>query len=648
MSRLLLALFVTVVACVPAEVGNSQTPSDIGNEEAERRSCGAAASTITPLFEAGPSASGAIVTRRADGVIVTKGAGRVRPRHEREDRHMKFEAHYFEKRSFGFVVEDEVAAGRSSLRVTYRPIFEWADPSPRTNFRAWKVYGEPGNGPQSYLFANNNVLTTVGPLEQTITITTNARERGRPLRVGDIMEFEFGIFMRGFPADDTWAVGAKSYYSDTFRYQVGVGGLTPETFDNAGLVGPVSLDERLGGDTTVPHVAFADGTAVEPAFAFAQMALNIQAPHQQQWLEGRRLFHTDFGTGEHSERGNPAFTEQAGKLGPHFNVRSCQACHPHNGRGVLPAVGAQVDTLVMKLENGGALGTQLQPQEAPLRLAREESKVVTLADGTTVTLRRPVFDAGRALQSSARLPRQLVGLGLLEAIDEATVLASADEDDCDGNGISGRANVIDDPVTGTPRLGRFGWKAEKVSVQHQVADALILDLGVSTSMFPTSEGKAELSSDDLERLTTYMRLIGVVPQRRAAAPEVVRGAQVFGDAGCSGCHFRSTRTGQTHPFEELRGQAARPFTDLLLHDLGAELADDSGRDDASEWRTPPLWGLGLTRDVSGAVNLLHDGRARSVLEAVLWHGGEAQPARQFVEKAPAADRAALIAYLESL
>lgn len=642
MSRLLPV--VLLIGCVPAQVGDGLTPEP-GSEQ-ERRSCGASANAIVPLFEAATTGGEPIVSVRSDGVIVTRGAGRVRPRHEREDRHMRFEPHYFEKRSFGFVIEDQVAAGRSSLKVTYRPIFEWADPEPRTNFRAWKVYGEAGNGPQSYLFANNNVLTTVGPLEQAITITTNARERGRPLRVGDIMEFEFGIFMRGFPADDTWAVGAKSYYSDTFRYQVGVGGLTPETFDDSGLVGPRTSDERLGGGTTVPHVAFADGAAVEPAFAFSQMALNIQAPHQQQWLEGRRLFHTDFGTGAHSESGNPAFTAQAGKLGPHFNVRSCQACHPHNGRGVLPAVGAQVDTLVLKLTNGGSLGAQLQPQEAPLRLVRESTRLVTLADGTVVTLKRPEFDAGRALLSSPRLPRQLVGLGLLEAIDEATILASADEADCDGNGISGRVNVVDDP-SGTPRVGRFGWKAEKVSVQHQVADALMLDLGVTTTLFP-EEGKAELSNDDLERLTTYMRLIGVVPQRRGQAPEVVRGAAVFGEAGCSNCHFRSTRTGKTHPFEELRDQPIRPFTDLLLHDLGPDLADDSGRADAAEWRTAPLWGVGLTREVSGAVHLLHDGRARSVLEAVLWHGGEAERARAFVQNASAGDRAALIAYVESL
>lgn len=637
-------LVVVAIACTssPPEVGEPPLPEPKGER------CATLNQTVRPLFPVATPTSGPIVTRRSDGVIVTHGAGRVRPRHEREDRFMHFEPRYFEKRSFAFTIEDEVAAGRSSLKVTYRPIFDWAEPGPRTNFRAWKVYGEAGNGPQSYLFANNNVLTTSGPLEQTITITTNARDRNRPMRVGDIMEFEFGIFLKGFPADDTFVVGAKSYYSDTFRYQVGVGGLTPETFDTTGWLGPSTQAERLGGDTTVPHIAFADGTLVDPTFAFAQMALNTQAPHQQQWLEGRRLFHTDFGTGAHSERGNPVFTEQVGKLGPHFNVRSCQDCHAHNGRGVVPTTpGTRVDTLVWKLWDGGPLGTQLQPQEAPLMLQRTETRVVTLADGTNVTLTKPIFDAGRALKSSARMPRQLVGLGLLEAIDESVLLAAQDVEDCDGNGISGRVNVIDDPVTGEPRVGRFGWKSEKVSVRHQVADALLLDLGVGTSMFPEG-GRAELDDADLERLTTYMRLVGVVPQRGANTPQVRRGGELFSSLGCAGCHFPSLTTGTTHPFEELRAQSIRPFTDLLLHDLGPDLADDSARADASEWRTPPLWGLGLTREVTGTVQLLHDGRAGSVLEAVLWHGGEAAPARQALVQASAEDRAALLAFVESL
>jgi CxxC motif-containing protein (DUF1111 family) len=607
--------------------------------------CDAVPPSVTPLYAAGPAESGPAVIKRADGVIETHGAGRVRARHEREDRYLHFESHYFEKRSFGFIIEDEVANGKSTITVTYLPISEWATPDPRTNFRAWKVYGAAGNGPQSYLFADNTALDTVGPLQQRHVITTNAREHGRPMKVGDIMEFEFGIFLLGFPnVGDT---GAKSYYSDTFRYQVGVGGLTPETFDDTGLLGPSTQAPRLGGETTVQYVGYADGSLVTPEFALSQMALNIQAPHQQRWLEGRRLFHTNFATGAHSEAGNPVFVEQQGKLGPRFNTSGCSDCHVNNGRGVLPAAGQQVTTLVLKLNEGGALGAQLRPQDAPVTLSGFDARMVTLADGTPVGLQKPRFEAGRSLKASPRMPRPLVGLGLLEAIDEATVLANADEHDCDGNGISGRANLIADPVTGALRVGRFGWKAEKVSVRHQVAEALSLDLGVGTSMFP-QDGKVELDDDDLSRLTIYMQLGGVVPQRGATSAQVQRGETLFRSIGCVSCHLPSVKTGSTHPYQELRGQTIRPFSDLLLHDLGPDLADDSGRVDASEWRTPPLWNIGLTKQVSGAVNLLHDGRARSVLEAVLWHGGEALPMRQSVTALNKDDREALVAFVESL
>ncbi|MBL8954686.1 MAG: hypothetical protein JNK82_28170, partial [Myxococcaceae bacterium] len=537
----------------PGEGGpGPRTPGGTGGPDETPTQCEQRAVTAMPLYVPGPSQTGAIVVKRPDGVIVTTAAGRVRPRHEREDRFMAFESHYFEHRSFRFTIEDSVAAGQSSIKVIYEPI---ADPSPNgptTNFRAWKVYGAQGNGPDHYTFADNGVLTAVAPRRLEKTVTRNARSN-RPIQMGDIFDFEFGIFITGFNAADPVSIGAgaKSYYSDTFRYQVGKGGLTPETFDETGLLGPAQLTARLGGGLTVPHIALADGTPSEPELAFSQVALNVQAPHQQLWLEGRRLFHTRFDTGAHTESGNPVFTEQAGKLGPHFNVTSCIACHVHNGRGVLPQVGGQVDSVVLKLTGEDGLGTQLQPQEAPLELARYETHDVTLSGGMVVTLKKPVFDAGRPLKSSPRIARQLVGIGLLEAIDQSTVLALADENDCDRNGVSGRARIVNDPVTGQPRLGRFGWKAEKVSVRHQVADALDADLNVSTTVLPQN-GMAELSDADLERLTVYMQLLGVLPQRNAGSAEVQRGEQTFRAIGCASCHLPSTNTGASHPNQELR------------------------------------------------------------------------------------------------
>ncbi|MGV3623080.1 MAG: di-heme oxidoredictase family protein [Archangium sp.] len=643
----LLTMLVLGVGCEEPGATGPDMPGAGGGSGTITDSCGRSVVEAQPLYVDGPSESGPIVTVRPDGVIVTTAAGRVRPRHEREDRFAHFEAHYFKSRSYRFVIEDFVAKGESRIKVTYYPIDDVSEFGPTTNFRAWKVYGAAGNGPDHYTFADNGVLTQTSPRVLEKTVTRNARD-GREMRVGDIFDFEFGVFLAGFNSQDSTSIGegAKSYYSDTFRYQVGKGGLTPESFDDSGLVGPSEMSARLAGGLTVPFVAWADGTAIAPEMVFSQMALNIQSPHQQLFLEGRRLFHTAFDDGTHSEPHNPKFTEQAGKLGPLFNVKSCSACHEHNGRGVLPSEGQEAVSVVLKLPSTHALGRQLQPQEAKLMLTRFETKEVTLADGTKVQLQKPIFDAGRELPGSPRLARQLVGMGLLEAIDDATLFVLSDEGDCDGNGVSGRVSIVKDPA-GVQRVGRFGWKAEKVSVRHQVADALDVDLGVTTSLFPGGAAP-ELSDDDLNRLTVYMSLLGIEPQRNASSEKVKRGAQLFVSVGCSSCHIPSLTTGKKHPYEELREQTIRPFTDLLLHDLGSELADASGEATASEWRTAPLWGVGSTLATAGKVSLLHDGRARSVLEAVLWHGGEAQRMRDAVTTLSADEREALIAFVESL
>jgi CxxC motif-containing protein (DUF1111 family) len=249
---------------------------------------------------------------------------------------------------------------------------------------------------------------------------------------------------------------------------------------------------------------------------------------------------------------------------------------------------------------------------------------------------------------SARIARKLVGMGLLEAISEEAILARADELDCNQDGISGRPMYVNDPVTGEARLGRIGWKAEKISVMHQVADALEADLGVTTSIIPGPGGEAELSDDDVLDLTTYMRLLGAPPRRNETDPQIVQGEAIFNTVGCANCHAPAVTTGNTHPFLELRNQPIHPYSDLLLHDMGENLADNSGQPTASEWRTPPLWGVGLLGTVSSHTGLLHDGRAASVLEAVLWHGGEAQAVRDAVVALSAAERDALVAFVGSL
>jgi CxxC motif-containing protein (DUF1111 family) len=201
------------------------------------------------------------------------------------------------------------------------------------------------------------------------------------------------------------------------------------------------------------------------------------------------------------------------------------------------------------------------------------------------------------------------------------VLARADEDDCDGDGISGKPALV------SGQLGRFGWNGAASSVPLMVAAQLSQPLGVT------------LGTAELDRLSTLVRLPGVVPQR-----EGVAGAEVFTRVGCAACHVPVLTTGQRHPYQELRGQVIRPFTDLLLHDLGAGLAENG----SSEWRTAPLWSLGVQARVSSSVHLLHDGRAGSVLEAILWHGGEAEHATAAVMALSTAEREALVAYVNAL
>ncbi|MBL8954687.1 MAG: c-type cytochrome [Myxococcaceae bacterium] len=600
------------------------------NDEVRREQCRAAhpAPAVAPLFAEGASATGPIVTRRADGVIVTTIAGRVRGRHEREERFGSFDGRSFENRGYQLVIEDAVAAGRSELVVTYRPGADVSQFGPSTTLRTWKMYGPAGNQNGGYTFHVNQTMQQRAPRELVHTVTRNARA-DRAMQAGDIFDFELGIYLAGASASDPMPIaGGSAYFSDTFRYQVGIGGLTPETFDHSGVLGP-PLEARLGGATTVPFVALADGTVVEPQFALSQLALNVQAPNHQTWLEGRRLFHTDFETGAHAEGGNPP-APVAGVLGPLFNAKSCVGCHPFNARGSLPDAGEPVQALVLKLEGEVDFGGQLQPQELEARLTRFETSTVALEGGERAELSKPVFEAGRALRASPRLAPALVGLGLLEAVDEATVLERADEADCDEDGISGRAALS------VGRLGRFGLKASHATVREQVVAELDAHLGVTT---------AELAAADVDRLEAYVRLLGVQPQRGAGAPDVVRGAEVFTTARCDACHRPDVVTGSRHPLEELRAQAVRPYTDLLLHDLGDGLMDATG---SLEWRTAPLWGVGLARQVTGRVQLLHDGRARSVLEAVLWHGGEAAVSREAVVALSPADRRALVAFVESL
>ena len=296
----------------------------------------------------------------------------------------------------------------------------------------------------------------------------------------------------------------------------------------------------------------------------------------------------------------------------------------------------------------------------------------TYADGTAYSLRQPVYrfdnlaygDMDHDMTFSPRVAPQIIGLGLLEAISEETILALADPNDADGDGVSGRPNYVWDAYNNTTALGRFGWKANNPHLLQQAAGAYFNDMGITTSIFsdpscfnPTQicssspDGNApEISDKELLATTFYTQTLSVPVQRNYDDPDVQYGAFIFEEAGCTSCHTANLTTG-THPtVPALSNQVIHPYTDLLLHDMGEDLADGRphGLATGSEWRTPPLWGIGLFETVNDHTFYLHDGRARNLSEAIIWHGGEAQASREYFLNLSADERAALLAFLESL
>ena len=610
---------------------------------------------IVPLFNNTTPLEAATVENTATAII-TRVGDRVRDRHAREDQYQAYDhylSRYFEKRTHSIEIVDEVAKGGSRIVVNLRTIYPYDSPDFRAFFRGLNTEAE---------YFHNADFTTVNDYLYTASVNFNAKE-GRAIRIGDRMEIEVGVFLRQ-PVE-----GRFNYYSTAMLYMVGTGGVVP--FEVSGTNQdsfPMPEAGRSGGFTT-GNVPLSN----EPRNHFLQMALNMAPVNAQPFVEGRRIHHTNFADGSHSEPNNPALTEHAGKLGPNYVSVSCISCHVQNGRGLPPAVNTTLGNYVVKVGNsaGGPdafLGSRLQPRrtsgtpEADVRISAWTTTNGTFNDGTAYQLRRPsyAFTNVTPTNYSARVTPQLVGMGLLEAVPESAVAALADPNDSNGDGISGRMNAVRDPETGQTRLGRFGWKAGAAKVKHQVADALVNDIGVTSAVFPTQDcgpqqqgcsgTSTELNNTDLDKLTRYIALLGVPARRDLRDATALRGETLFTNAGCAKCHTATLTTSQFHPNAELRNQTIRPYTDLLLHDMGSGLADNLGEGQASgaEWRTPPLWGIGLTAGVSGGEAYLHDGRARNLTEAILWHGGEGQAAKNAFVAMPAADRAALLKFLQSL
>ena len=732
--------------------------------------------SFTPLFvQDANDKRDPISVKTADGHILYRGAGRVRFRHEMEPEYSTYHGHYFEGRTFAYLIDDSLPAGGTTLTLTFLPNSNQyysaqgvnQEGGADLNLRYWKLYGHPdGNAFASNVggaskdvlpFDCTNPMTSCNTKKYVYTIKNNAREN-RPIQVGDQFQVEFGIFMaryaidgeKGPPFDgghvrnNTPLPGGctengapynnacytqANYYSDSFRYVVGKGTLTPYNEDCTMSVPPgsaISGSGDCGPNGTIAQAVKAgtikDRMGPDPAgwsgglvtlpymrqrfdMYYSQMSPNILGEDSENFVRGRRLFHLQYDNGEHSEADNHVSAAEmqpyVGIAGPMYNQVNCEGCHIKNNRGFPPAAaGGNFESVVLKLASkdkdpatGGSLpdpnyGLQLQDKGTGAEGKGSFSYTTVngmFGDGTPYTLRKPsvVFSgmkAGDPATYSVRLARPLIGIGLLEAIPEADIIAKSDPSDCNKDGISGVANIVYDPEDKQKHIGRFGWKASKASVRHQASEALMLDIGVTSSVFPKLDcgpmeagctagdtAMPEFSDDDLHKLVTYVSNLAVPPRRDISDPQVLQGQAVFAKAGCVNCHAPNQHTGNDHPFLNLRDQVIHPYSDLLLHDMGPDLADNGAGDylaTASEWRTPPLWGIGLCDDVAagwqkdgdqnnpskdmGTCSYLHDGRAQKLIEAVLWHGGEAKSAHDYVVAASAADRDALVAFLKSL
>lgn len=412
--------------------------------------------------------------------------------------------------------------------------------------------------------------------------------------------------------------------------------------------------------------------------AFGRVPMNLTS-YDTNWLyfrEGRKIFERNW------------YIVKQGRLllGPQFNAPSCKSCHQFDGRGRPPINNEKEDvsSLIVRLSIPHGTGTIPEPTygeqlsyyavadsvapEGAIRISYEEIQG-RFSDGSNYALRMPSYEflnlgygpLAPDVQSSPRVAPATFGLGLLEAIPEQSILALADPDDRNGDGISGRPNYVQDYRTGQEILGRFGWKANQPTVEQQIFKAFHADMGITSPAYQddnplwrptgnTTDVQPELEDKEFDALLFYMKLLAVPARRDWKNSTVLRGKTIFRSIGCAGCHAPQFVTGTMQGYPELSNQTIRPYTDMLLHDMGEGLADNrpDGRANGREWRTPPLWGIGLIKTVNEHTFFLHDGRARNLEEAVLWHGGEAEAAQNHYRRLRRDDRNALLAFLESL
>jgi len=611
-----------------------------------------------------------------EDALITRFSDRPRTRHAREDQFQAYDHYvkfYFENRASNIEIIDYVAKGGDSIEMNVRTIWPLHDVEAENR---WWYLGQTTVA-QYALNRTMDHLGFDGRYYNYRVIGTMNTRLGREIRIGDELEFEVSQFSApGLPR------GQENYYGTTFLYIVGEG-IVP-WYTKAS--GPYPEDSAkipeqywLGGKTSL-HYQYTD----EPNDHFMQMATNLGYDNGQTFLLGRRVHHSSFIDGTHDEDAdNGIFADNVGLSGERYVNQRCTDCHTRNGGTPVASDGELLDRWIFKVGDlagkpDPAIGRVLQPNGSSGEGEVSIAYWTELENGLRVPNYQ--FSGSTPATFSARIAPRLVGLGLLEAINETDILALQDANDENGDGISGIANKITDPENSKlTRLGRFGWKAGTVSVRHQVAAALNTDIGVRTSVLPSldcgsqqncNNDTAIMPEDNLKNLVTYISTLGVRPQRvwktGEEDSEVVAGSLKFEQIGCTSCHTKTYQTSEFHPLAELRNQTIHPYTDMLLHDMGEGLADTLGEGLASgrEWRTTPLWGIGLAACVTGGVvnqtgaeggevctphhAYLHDGRARSIDEAIRWHGGESQKSTDAYNALSTAEKDSVLAFLNSL
>lgn len=423
---------------------------------------------------------------------------------------------------------------------------------------------------------------------------------------------------------------------------VAASGLTPPPAATAG--GALAESLRPGGE----HLTYEFDLAVEGPL------LRPLARDAARTARGEALFHKDW-----LDPGAP-YPAARPLAGPHHDRSACPACHLEARREGLrtPPRAVHLVARPAHATDRRRFGVQVTTRSLPPHLAEARVEIdyrhhlVRYADGQQRRLRKPVAravdSAGRAFDVNLRAAPLLFGWGLLENVDRTMIAHFDDPEDRNGDGISGRRPLVPDARTGGLRPGLFGWKMAHPTLEQQIAAALAHDMGVTSPATCSPACPPEIDRQALAALTEYVRHLGVPDQRRGAGdPAMAQGEKLFGTSGCSACHVPVvlTRRGGGYPFSE---QMVWAYTDLMLHDMGDRLADAGDAPEGREWRTAPLWGIGLVEALLPAHGFLHDGRARSIEEAILWHGGEAARSRQRFMRLSAGQRRALLVFVRAL